>query len=69
MKIYDFLKADDQDMLEEKTNQNEEAAKVSTSVNAADVDRCEFDVDSKSLDEETLDKSIGEHINQEILVF
>ena len=36
MKIYDF-KADDQDMLEEKTKQNAEAVKVSTSKNAANV--------------------------------
>ena len=64
-----FKKADDQEVLEEKTNQKEEAAKISASVNAADVGRCEVDVDSKSLDEETLYKIIGEHINQEIIVF
>ena len=43
MNIYD-LQSDDQDMLEEKTKQNEEALKFSTSKNAFGVDGSEVGV-------------------------
>ena len=52
MKIINF-EADDQDALEKKETQNEEAVKVSTSRNAVDVDGS--DVDDKYLDEEIVE--------------
>ena len=45
MKIDDF-KADDQDTLEEKTKQNQQDVKLSTSINDANMD--ENEVDGKS---------------------
>ena len=59
----DDFKADDQDTLEEKTNQNEEAVKVSKSRNVIDVDGSGVDVDGESLNEENI-----EEINGELLI-
>ena len=53
----DDLKADNQDTLEEKTKQNEEAVKVSTSRNVVNVDESEVDVDGKFLHEKNLEQS------------
>ena len=53
MKIINF-EADDQDALEKKETQNEEAVKVCTSRNAVDVDGSE--VDDKYLDEERVEE-------------
>ena len=58
--------ADDQDALEKNAKQNEEAVKVTTSGNTIDVGGCEVDVDGKSLNEDNLEKIIGELINQDV---
>jgi hypothetical protein len=54
MKIINF-EADDQDALEKKETQNEEAVKVGTSRKAVDVDGSEVDVDDKYLVEESVE--------------
>jgi hypothetical protein len=56
--ISDF-KADDQDKLEEKSNQNEEAVKVNTFRNTVDVDGTDGDAENK-------EKINGELLNQDV---
>ena len=67
MKIDDF-KADDQDTLEEKTKQNEQALKVSTSRNAVDVDGSglnkEKDINGEFLDQDNAELKLDENFQK-----
>jgi stress response protein YsnF len=64
--IINYVKADHQDDLEERTKENQEAVKISTSRNVVDVDGSEVCVDGKSLNDENLVEINGALPDQDI---